>query len=297
MARQLGVMLLQNRSVGELTQWARLYDGAGADAVYVADHLTNPFDPTGEWQDGWLSLVAVASATSRCRIGTLVTTFVLHSPSALARMAMTGQAISGGRLVLGVGAGGAPIDRSLSSVHDDRPGLAARLDSGLATLRSLLDGGAVELPPVPEIGGRIPPAAWSLDEAARRTARPELMVGGQATSTMRAAVTHADAWNAFGGRIRDGESGLDLMARHLRRIDELCAEAGRDPGTLRRTVLLDFVPDLAPTTDDDLAGVTERLWELGYDEVIAYAWFGRDQGPRTPESLLGFVDARLPQLR
>jgi alkanesulfonate monooxygenase SsuD/methylene tetrahydromethanopterin reductase-like flavin-dependent oxidoreductase (luciferase family) len=297
MPRAFGALLLQNRPVAEVARWATAFDRAGADAVYVADHLANPYDLADEWHDGWVVLAAVSAATARCRIGPLVTNFVLHSPVALARLALTLQTMSGGRLVLAVGAGGAPFDRSASAVPDGFPQLAERLDQGLTTLRALLAGHEVDVAPVTVIGGRTTPASWGLGPAARAVPRPELMVGGQGGSVIRAAVRHADAWNTFGGRPRDGESGLELMARRMRELDDACAEAGRAPATVRRTALIDALPTLAPTSDDELADVVGRLWEIGYDEVAAYAWFSRDLGPRTPEALLGFVEHRLPGLR
>jgi alkanesulfonate monooxygenase SsuD/methylene tetrahydromethanopterin reductase-like flavin-dependent oxidoreductase (luciferase family) len=297
MAQRFGVMQLQNRSVAELAEWAGAFEGAGADAVYVADHLANPHDLADEWQDGWLSLAAIAAATTTCRLGPLVSTFVLHPPVALARMALTLQTICGGRLVLGVGAGGAPLDRAFSNAWDEIGQLAQRFSTGLATLRQLFDGSAVEVPPVPSVGERQPPPSWGLDAATRRVTRPEVMVAAQHGSTMRAAVAHGDAWNVFSGRRRDGETALEMLSRQSRRMDELCAEMGREPSTLRRTVLLDALPDLAPTTAEDLARTAEHCWGLGYDEVIVYAWFSRDSGPRTPEALLRFIERELPSLR
>ena len=297
MARRFGVMLLQNRSVAELAEWAAAFDRAGADGVYVADHLANPYDLADEWQDGWLALAAVAASTTRCRLGPLVTNFVLHTPAALVRMALTLQTMCGGRLVLGVGAGGAPLDRALSDAPDDVDHLAHRFSTGLATLRQLLDRSAVDVPPVLPLGERQPPRLWELDAVTQRVPRPEVVVGGQSVSTMRSAVRYGDAWNVFGGRRRDGETALQLLTRHSRRIDELCADIDRDPSTLGRTVLLDVMPDLAPTTDEALARTIEQCWELGFDEVIAYAWFARDAGPRTPDALLGFIEGELRSLR
>ena len=113
-----GVLLAQDHSPAEVLDWARRFDEAGADSVWVADHLANPFDVNSLWFDGWTLLAAMAVTTSRCRIGPLVSNFVLHSPLRMARLTTTLDGISNGRLNLGLGMGGASVCRSASSVYE-----------------------------------------------------------------------------------------------------------------------------------------------------------------------------------
>src|SRR3954470_9502254 len=109
--------MLQDRPVPDLLQWARRFEAAGVDSIWVADHVAHSMEPGREWYDGWTLLGALATSTERVRLGPLVSQFVLHSPLALARVAVTVDALSDGRLDLGVGGGGAPVERSTAGVR------------------------------------------------------------------------------------------------------------------------------------------------------------------------------------
>jgi alkanesulfonate monooxygenase SsuD/methylene tetrahydromethanopterin reductase-like flavin-dependent oxidoreductase (luciferase family) len=98
-----GVLLVQDRPSAEVLGWAARFEEAGVDSLWVPDHLANPSDVNSFWLDGWTVLAAIAERTDRCRIGTLVSNFVLHPPLRMARLIATLDAISGGRLEIGLG--------------------------------------------------------------------------------------------------------------------------------------------------------------------------------------------------
>ena len=102
---RLGVVVMQTKPWRELAGDFRLAEDLGYDTAYVYDHLTH-FTAAGGWlADGFTTLAAAAGVTDRIALGPLVASAALHSPVALARLAATVQDVSGGRLVLGLGAG------------------------------------------------------------------------------------------------------------------------------------------------------------------------------------------------
>jgi alkanesulfonate monooxygenase SsuD/methylene tetrahydromethanopterin reductase-like flavin-dependent oxidoreductase (luciferase family) len=150
MPLRFGILLMQERPVHELLGWATRFDEAGVDSLWLADHLALPQDPDHPWYAGWDLLAAVAGRTGRCRIGPLVTTFQYHSSLAMARHVVTVDALSNGRLDLGVGIGGAPVDRAFGGISDTSfAALAETMDRGLSETLALLDGQRLPVPPIP----------------------------------------------------------------------------------------------------------------------------------------------------
>jgi alkanesulfonate monooxygenase SsuD/methylene tetrahydromethanopterin reductase-like flavin-dependent oxidoreductase (luciferase family) len=293
-----GVFLGQARPVGDVLDWSTRFDLAGADSLWVADHLANPFDADGPWYEGWTLLGAMATVTQRCRLGPLVSTFVLHPPLHLARLATTVDGLSDGRLDLGLGMGGAAVCRSAAGVPDDGPGLADRFERGLATLLDILDGVPLPLPPVPTVAGRGQPAVLRWATPTVQSPRPPIVVGGQGPRALDSAARHADRWNLW-NPFRSGSSrDLDTALRDiLERFDERCAVAGR-PGRVPRSILLDFHEDLRPRGRAQLADLVGRLYRLGFDECIAVSWMDWLDGGlgRSADELLDFVAEDLPGL-
>src|SRR5579863_6839279 len=136
--RSFVVFLQQERPIADLLDCAGRFDEAGADSVFVADHLAPPSGSSALWFDGWTVLAAMAERTSRCRLGPLVSNFVLHPPLRMARLTTTLDAISKGRLDLGLGMGGAPVCRSANSVFERGAALADRFERGLDSLIKVL---------------------------------------------------------------------------------------------------------------------------------------------------------------
>src|SRR3954451_21853735 len=129
------------RTVGGL---ARTAEEAGWDGLFVWDHLVHGFHADRPFGDPWMLLTAAALATSRLRLGTLVTPVARRRPQALARQVATLDQLSGGRATLGVGLGG-PIGDEYGRFGDtnDPVELAGRLDEGLSLLPSFWSGSAV----------------------------------------------------------------------------------------------------------------------------------------------------------
>lgn len=296
MSVSFGVLLLQNRPVSELLDWARRFDEAGADSVWVADHLANPHALDHQWYEGWDLLSAMAGVTKQCRIGPLVTTFLLHSPLAMARHVVTVDALSAGRLDLGVGSGGAPVDRAAQNIEDASMGeLGDRLDHGLATLLALLDGEEISLPVVAEIADRPVPKTLSLATPSFQERRIPIVIGGQGHRTLDAAAKYADRWNVYRLGVGGGDA-RDEFRRDDESFVDRCQAIGRDPNAVVRSVLLDLSPVSSASGRAELTEVVGRLSSWGFQEFIAYAWKS-ETFLRPPEDLLSFVAEDLPALR
>jgi alkanesulfonate monooxygenase SsuD/methylene tetrahydromethanopterin reductase-like flavin-dependent oxidoreductase (luciferase family) len=293
-----GVFLGQDRPVGDVLAWGHRFDEAGIDSLWVADHLANPFDTDGPWYDGWTLLGALATVTRRCRLGPLVSTFVLHPPLHMARLAATVDALSAGRLDLGLGLGGAAVCRAAAGVADDGPGLADRFERGLETLLGIFEGVPLPLPPVPVVAGRGQPDLLRWTTPTVQSPHPPIVVGGQGPRAVDGAARHGDRWNLWNPFRGSSSHDLDTaLSESLERFDERCAATGR-PERVPRSILLDFDEALRPGGRAQLTDLVGRLYGLGFDECIAVSWMDRLDGGlgRSVEDLLAFVVEDLPAL-
>jgi len=248
----------------EVRAVAQHAEAVGLDSAWVCDHLLSepPGQPVEGIAEGWTLLAALAASTTRLTLGTLVTPTVFRHPALLAKMAAGVDGISGGRLVLGLGAGVAGAEyRMYGIAASDR---WARFEEELQIIVGLL-------------GGR--PVTWSgrfhqLRDATLHPAparRVPVMVAGQGERTMRLAARYADAWTtAWYGRPGDRlRAQLGAMARIL-------DEQERDPATLRRMVGVEAVdpgqqparPGELTLAREDLAAGLDGYRRLGIDDLI-----------------------------
>jgi alkanesulfonate monooxygenase SsuD/methylene tetrahydromethanopterin reductase-like flavin-dependent oxidoreductase (luciferase family) len=288
-------MLLQDRSPAEILDWAVRFEEAGVDSLWVPDHLANPSDLNSFWLDAWTVLAAIAERTSRCRIGILVSNFVLHPPLQMARLTVTLDAVSGGRLELGLGLGNAPVCRSAASVWDDGPALADRLEQGISSLVQILGDVPLALPRVPAVAGYDGPESVRLSTPCRQVPRPPIIVGGHGPRVLDIAARFADRWNVYYPPGADTD-GLDVaLTRLTERFEERCAVHGRS-GQVRRSILFDYAPALQPSGRQELTELMLRVSQLGFDEFIVTSWPVRGDDRRANE-LLEFIGEDLLTLR
>ena len=214
----------------ELRRMAELAERIGLDSLWVGDHLLYRDDglpPRGPWE-AWSLLAALAAVTERVEIGPLVAATGFHAPAMLAKKVSTVEEISGGRLILGVGAGwnrpdydafGFPFDRRVS-----------RFAEAFTIIRELLTTGRSDFQ-----GEFYSVESAQLLPRGPRPTGPPLMVGSIGERMLAITLPHVDAWNAWGpwfGNSIDGYRDLDA------RIDDACRAVGRDPAEVERTVAL-----------------------------------------------------------
>jgi probable F420-dependent oxidoreductase len=212
-------------SYAEIRAFAQQAEAAGFDSIWVYDHLLmerGAGDRRGIWE-AWTLLTALAEATRRVELGTLVLCTAFRNPAILAKMANDLDAISGGRLILGLGAGwhqpefdafGIPFDHKVD-----------RFEEALAIILPLLREGRVDFAGsyyrAPNCELRPPPA---------RPGGPPILIGAGKPRMLRLTARHADLWNTcwLGDAAELEAPRADLEAA--------CAEVGRDPATLGVTV-------------------------------------------------------------
>jgi len=211
----------------EYVAMARAAEAVGFDTLWLGDHLLYRWpdrDARGPWEV-WTMLAAIAASTSRIRLGPLVAATAFHAPAMLAKLAATVDEVSGGRLVLGLGAGwnetefaayGFPFDHRID-----------RFEEAFAIIRTLLREGAIDF------DGRYYQARDC--ELLPRPARPDgppILIGSSGRRMLRITMPHADAWNVWYKTFGNTPTGL---APFIEQVDEACRAVGRNPAAVERT--------------------------------------------------------------
>ena len=203
--------------------------------AWAFDHLL-PIggDPGGPIFEGWTLLSALAAQTSRLRLGLLVTSNRIRPPALLAKIAATTDIVSGGRLELGIGAG-SRTDIPWARREYDAYGLpyhdAAYAVGSLAEACTIIRRLWTEGKPFDFDGAYYQlTGAWCNPKPLQRP-HPPIMIGGQSPGTLRVVAEHADVWNMPGG-------DLDDAVRRSADLDRLCAEIGREPASITRSIVL-----------------------------------------------------------
>jgi len=250
---------------------AKAAESSGFDSIWVGDHLLYRGHGRPErapWE-AWTLLGGLSVATERVRLGPLVSCAPFRSPGLLAKMAGTVDELSGGRLVLGLGAGWNPEEFRAFGIPFDQS--VSRFEESFHIVRRLLSGERVTLQ------GRF----WQLDDAVlhpRPVRRPPLMIGSTGPRMLAMTLPHVDAWNtwyeAYGNR-PEGFAKLNAV------VTEAAERAGRSPAEIARSACVFVVldrgaaerpiteesPPLEGTADRIAAGLRE-MSEAGADEVI-----------------------------
>jgi probable F420-dependent oxidoreductase len=209
----------------ELAALARRAEAVGFDSFWLPDHLLFRFDgvhPQGGW-DAWSLLAALAATTERLELGPLVACSSFRNPALLAKMADTIDEISGGRLILGLGAGWhRPEYDAFGFPYDHR---VSRFEEALQIVTALLRRGHVDFQ-----GTYHSARDCELRPRGPLPEGPPILVGGKGERMLRLAARYADAWNA--DRQNDPEAVRALNAR----VDGACRDVGRDPASLARII-------------------------------------------------------------
>jgi alkanesulfonate monooxygenase SsuD/methylene tetrahydromethanopterin reductase-like flavin-dependent oxidoreductase (luciferase family) len=215
----------------DLLAMAKLAEDVGFDSIWVSDHLIFRFgdkEPQGIWEC-WSLLSAFAAVTTRVEIGPLVSCTSFRNPALLAKIADTVDEISGGRLILGLGAGWhEPEYAAFGYPFDHRVG---RFAEALQIIVPLLRTGQVDF-----AGTYYQARDCELRPRGPRHAGPPIMIGTTGARMMRLTAEYADIWNAWA--LNAPEEVTAAQAK----VDAACVEMGREPATLQRScsILVDL---------------------------------------------------------
>jgi probable F420-dependent oxidoreductase len=254
----------------EYASIARAAEEVGFDSIWVGDHYLYRGDgrpERGPWE-AWTLLAGLAMVTERVHLGPLVACLNFHNPAVLAKMAATVDELSGGRLVVALGAGWNRTEFDAYGIPFDHR--ASRFEEGFEIVRRLLSGERVTFE------GRFHQArdAVLLPRPARR---PPLMIGSTGERVLAAALPHVDMWNTWYDWYGNTAEGF---AAKFREIDEARERAGRDPATLGRSACVlvrlgDDVerrdePGVTPLegSADAIGAGLREIADAGADELI-----------------------------
>jgi alkanesulfonate monooxygenase SsuD/methylene tetrahydromethanopterin reductase-like flavin-dependent oxidoreductase (luciferase family) len=260
---QFGIVRNQNMDWEPLLRHVRFFEELGFDSIWFCDHMQRPSRPDDPCLEGWTTLAALAALTTRPRLGLLVNSNTFRNPTLVAKEALTVDQISGGRLEVGLGAGW--FEPEHERFGFDFPGtgeLVSRFKEGVEIIDLALRNDTISY------DGKY----YQVKDAPFRPRpvqqpRPPLTLGAHGPRMLKIVAQYADRWNSFGT--------LEEMKERSAALDEACAEIGRDPAEIRRslygwTIPLKIDPWSSVEAFRDVVG---RYQEIGISEFLMEAPF------------------------
>jgi alkanesulfonate monooxygenase SsuD/methylene tetrahydromethanopterin reductase-like flavin-dependent oxidoreductase (luciferase family) len=209
----------------EVREIAVTAEESGFDSLWVGDHLLfrDPGTGTRGPLEAWSMLAALGEATDRVLIGPLVAATSFHNPAMIAKKAATVDDISGGRLILGLGAGwNRPEYEAFGFPFDHR---VSRFEEAFNVIRTLIREGAIDYQ------GRFY-THREMELLPRARADMPLLIGSNGPRMLRVAAPHVDMWNSWYTAFENRPDGLAPLTKV---VDEVCVDVGRDPVEIART--------------------------------------------------------------
>lgn len=270
-----------------VSRWRRLEAG-GIDTIWSCDHFTNPWVVGQRWFEGWTVLAALATATERVKIGLLVGAIVSRTPNMYVKQAQTVDHVTGGRLLLGLGAGGAPSDQGMWGVEDWSDRERAERFAEYVDLVDMLaraDEATFE--------GR-----WYRTESAPmapgfvQRPRPPLVLAAHGARTLKVVARHADMWNTFGPSLEEAREMSDQLST-------LCGQIGRDDSDIGRSVLLGIRAETSWSSPAEFEQLVSDWHDAGFSDFIFYdPPVARAGEPvATPQAVDEVLASSIPRLR
>ncbi|MCF2526448.1 LLM class flavin-dependent oxidoreductase [Yinghuangia soli] len=263
------VILPIYRAPEALARW-RAAEDAGFDGAWTYDHLSWRSFRDEPWFGSVPTLAAAATATSRIRLGTLVSSPNFRHPVTFAKEVMTLDDLSGGRFTLGIGAGGTGYDATALGQEPWPPRERQdRFEEFLGLMDTLLTS------PATTFRGDY----YAADEARMlpgcvQQPRVPFAVAATGPRGLRLAARLGQAWVTYGDPKRLSGLAPDeyaaAVAGQLRRLEEACAEQGRDPRDLDRIMLNGSTGERALESVDAFVDFAGRYAEVGMTEIAVH---------------------------
>jgi alkanesulfonate monooxygenase SsuD/methylene tetrahydromethanopterin reductase-like flavin-dependent oxidoreductase (luciferase family) len=270
---RFSVLVLPNVPWPAFLRRCRQVEDLGFDTIGLADHLVDWAGGTGPWFELWSQLSAVAMATTRIRLATLVAQIPLRNPALFALQALTADHISAGRLDVGLGTGLEidPSYRMMGIENWSAKERVARFGEYVQVVDQLLSRDEVSY------RGQY----YRVDAAALRprpvqSPRPPIIVAAMGKVMLGLAARHADIWNSL-SFARTFVAQIEETRTRLAAIDAHCVAIGRDPASLRRSYLM-FDPGARASggvlgyyeSEEVFARMVQQVVALGVSEVGLY---------------------------
>jgi F420-dependent oxidoreductase-like protein len=239
-----------------LEVWRAADDIELFESGWLFDHFYPIFsDSTGPCLEGWVTLTALAQATKRLRLGTLVTGIHYRHPAVLANMAATLDIVSGGRLELGIGAGWNEEESGAYGISVGTPKERSdRFEEACEVIIGLLSDDTTSFR-----GAYYELTSARCNPKPIQRPHPPICIGGSGEKrTLRTAARFAQHWNFVGGTVEEFAHKRDVLHDH-------CADLGRDPEEILLSSHLRFEGDPAAT-----AAAAAALAEAGAGLAIVY---------------------------
>ena len=293
---RVGIVILPQHDWPDAARYWRGAEELGFDHAWTYDHLAWRGLAGERWHATVPTLTAAAMVTNRIRLGTFVASPNYRHPVPFAKDIATVDQVSGGRMLLGVGSGGTGFDAYVIGLPELTPRQRfARFAEFAEALDVLL-----RFEP-PGSGGISFEGEWFTSSNARMVGVPAqvprmpLHLAADGPRGMALAVRIADGWVTTASD-HDTETWWRRAGELSARLDDVCAAAGRDRGSLVRTLLLDSEVHYSLTSAHAFEDAVSRAAELGFTDVVAH--WPREHGLYAgDERVLEEVAARLPALR
>ena len=268
----------------ELRDIALQIEMLGFDSIWFMDHLVFRDEKTthGVWE-AWTLLSALAEATSRIELGSLVLCSQFRNPAVLAKMAVTLDAVSNGRFILGLGAGwNKPEFEAFGLPFDHR---VSRFEEAIKIIRPLLKDGHVDF-----TGKYYQAHDCQILPRGPRPEGPPILIGGTGPRMLRLAAQYADMWNIT------GRQQPESLKEPLNNLKVACDEAGRDMKTLAITAQIQVaypefgsLPGWMTTflsgSDREIADELKRFADIGVTHLMTHC------GPYNLKTLTQLAEA------
>jgi F420-dependent oxidoreductase-like protein len=280
---KLGVMIEGQHGL-TWERWRRIQartEELGFESLWRSDHFMSLVGRDDEALETWVSLTLTAAETTRLTFGPLVCSMTFRHPSLLARMAAAVDQLSGGRLVLGVGAGwNEPEHRAFGLPFPPVKQRMDMLEEGIEVIRRL-SGDA----PASYEGKRYRLEHASMRPKPTERTLPILVGGGGEQRTLRIVAKYADEWNLPGATHASYQAKSEKLA-------EYCRAIGRDPATIRRSAMKAFIVGGSPAElRQRSAAMQQALPQLGQIPVEELSTRTRERGwlTGTPDEVVGQI--------
>jgi len=268
---RVGVVILPEHPwATAVAQWRRVED-LGFDHAWTYDHLAWRDLRDGPWFGAIPTLTAAAIATTSIRIGTLVASPNFRHPVSFARELVTLDDVSGGRLELGLGAGGQGWD---ATVLGHEPWSLAERTARFVEFVDLLDD--LLRQPETTFGGRYYRALEARTyPGCVQQPRVPFAIAATGPRSMHVAAKHASTWVTTGARSPDGsllgrDAGAEVVAGQIHLLEGACSEIGRDPASIARLVLTGPELDAGLRSPAEFAETKAAYAAVGVTDLVVH---------------------------